>query len=239
MIQRRQERRIRKPWSISVTTEISRDSQPDAGPDPLGPDPLDPALLQAIRLSATRMAAAEESFVRLLHEDIRHLLRQLPDHGWGCCERIARTVLWLALSDQSAEQAIEASQWLGETNQADGFPQSEYVSIGHALVRVAREISGGNWTTTTGSAWIRFFLWLQPHLQAGARQQAADEEVARRQAAADHEAARRTAFDQATGRGTADPDVSAIANLLADEDEDEAAPGYDQIMLGMTTRRDE
>src|SRR6185312_5689259 len=59
--------------------------------------------------------------------------------------------------------------WLGEKNQADGFPPSEYVSIGHALVWIAREMSGTRWSTTTGSAWIRFFMWLQPLLQAGAR----------------------------------------------------------------------
>jgi hypothetical protein len=124
------------------------------------------------------MAAAEEAFVRLLHEDIAGIVRQLPGEGWPLCERTARAILWLTLSDPPPEAVTQSLRWLGEANQTDGFPQSEYVSIGHALVRIAREISGPQWTTTTGSAWIRFFMWLQPYLQADARRPAAHQETA-------------------------------------------------------------
>lgn len=197
-----------------MTTELTRDPQADAAPEPL-----DPAVLQAIRPSATRMAEADDAFVRLLHEDLGTLVGQLPDGGWPFCERTARTVLRLALSGQSAEVAVQSLRWLGEANQADGFPQSEYVTIGHALVRIAREMSGARWSTTTGSAWIRFFMWLQPHLKAGAR----------RRAAADHEAVRRT---------VADADAFAAAGHLSDEEA--PVPVRDQVMLGMTTlHRDE
>ena len=159
-------------------TELTRETLPDAGPELL-----DPALLQAIRPSASRMASAEEAFVRLLHEEIESLVSQLPEKGWPLCERTARTILWLVLSDPPAETVAHSLRWLSEANQADGFPVSEYVSIGHALVRIAREISGTKWTTTTGSAWIRFFMWLQPHLQGGARRPADRPEAARREAA--------------------------------------------------------
>ncbi len=159
-------------------TELTRETLPDAGPELL-----DPALLQAIRPSASRMASAEEAFVRLLHEEIESLVSQLPDKGWPLCERTARTILWLVLSDPPAETVANSLRWLSEANQADGFPAPEYVSIGHALVRIAREISGTKWTTTTGSAWIRFFMWLQPHLQGGVRRPAARPEAARREAA--------------------------------------------------------
>lgn len=175
-------------------TELVRDTQSDAGPEAL-----DPAVLQAIRPSATRMAAAEDAFVQLLSEEIGTVVRHLPDRGWQLCERIARTVLWLALSDQSAEAAVQSLYWLGEANQADGFPASEYVTVGHALVRIAREMSGMKWTTTTGSAWIRFFMWLQPYLQAGAGQQVVPRQAVR-QEAAHHEAARREATRQEAGR---------------------------------------
>jgi hypothetical protein len=175
-------------------TEPVRDTQSDAGPEAL-----DPAVLQAIRPSATRMAAAEDAFVQLLSEEIGTVVRHLPDRGWQLCERIARTVLWLALSDQSAEAAVQSLYWLGEANQADGFPASEYVTVGHALVRIAREMSGMKWTTTTGSAWIRFFMWLQPYLQAGAGQQVVPRQAVR-QEAAHHEAARREATRQEAGR---------------------------------------
>lgn len=159
-------------------TELTRETLPDAGPELP-----DPALLQAIRPSASRMASAEEAFVRLLHEEIESLVSQLPDKGWPLCERTARTILWLVLSDPAADAVAHALRWLSEANQADGFPAPEYVSIGHALVRIAREISGTKWTTTTGSAWIRFFMWLQPHLQGGgARRAAGRQEAARREA---------------------------------------------------------
>jgi hypothetical protein len=143
-----------------MTTELTKDA---------GRELPDLALLQAIRPSASRMAAGEEAFVRLLHEEIEPLVRRLPDGGWPLCERTARAVLWLTLSDPPADAVIMWMHWLGEKNQADGFPPSEYVRIGHALVWIAREMSGTKWSTTTGSAWIRFFMWLQPLLQAGAR----------------------------------------------------------------------
>jgi hypothetical protein len=207
-----------------MTTEVAvRDAQSDAGLKPL-----DPALLQAIRPSATRMASAEDVVVQLLSEDIADLVRHMPDRGRPLCERTARTVLWLAMSDLSADTAIKYVHWLGEENQADGFPQSDYVTVGHALVRIAREISGMNWTTTTGSAWIRFFMWLQPHLQAGAREQAVRQEAAREEAvrhlaarqeaareeAARQEAARREASDQAARRKAAGADAFVLVGLV-------------------------
>jgi hypothetical protein len=223
-------------------SELVRDTQSDAGPEAL-----DPAVLQAIRPSATRMAAAEDAFVQLLSEELGTLVRHLPDRGWQLCERIARTVLWLALSDQSAEAAVQSLYWLGEANQADGFPASEYVTVGHALVRIAREMSGIKWTTTTGSAWIRFFMWLQPYLQAGAgqqvvprqvvhqeaaRQEAARQQAVHQQATDDHEAAHRAAFDQAIRPTVTDIDAIALASLLSDEGEPDHA--RDQAVPGMT-----
>jgi len=216
-----------------MTTGMVSGTQPDGGPPPL-----DPALLQVIRPSASRMASAEGSFIQMLHEDIEGLVRYLPDGGWGFCERTVRTVLWLALTDQPAEAAVEGVYWLGSVNGSEGFPASEYVSIGHSLVRVARDMSGENWSTTTGSSWVRFFMWMQPYLQVAAEHVAAQQDADRRQAAAQHEAERRQAFDQFERRGATDVDVSVVGEMLDDEEEDlDPAPGYGQIMLGMTSNR--
>ena len=218
-----------------MTTEMAGDMQPDGGPRPL-----DPALLRVIRPSAQRMAAAESSFVEMLHEDVADYVRQLPGGGWGFCERTVRTLLWVVLTDQPPGVAIDGLCWLGSVNEAEGFPAWEYVSIGHALVRVAREMSGDRWSTTTGSAWIRFFMWTQPYLRAAAQQVAAQHEAERRHAAARHEAARRQAFDQYERRGSTDFDVSVVGDMLDDEDDDDRgdpAPGYGQIMMGMTSSR--
>lgn len=216
-----------------MTSDMVGDMQPDGGP-PL----LDPALLQVIRPSASRMAAAEGSFIQMLHEDIEGLVRHLPDGGWGFCERTVRTVLWLVLTDQPAEAAVDGVYWLGSANGAEGFPASEYVSIGHSLVRVARDMSGESWSTTTGSSWVRFFMWMQPYLRTAAEHAAAQQEADRRQALAQHEAARRQAFDQFEQRGTTDFDVSVVGDMLDDEDEDRGPDtGYGQIMMGMTSNR--
>jgi hypothetical protein len=217
----------------------------------------DDALLQAVRPSASLMAADEELFVRLLHEDIGSLVGRLPGGGWDFCERTARIVIWLTGPGQPPEAVAEAMQWFVAANQADGFPLSEYVSVGHALVRVAREVSGNRWTSATGSAWIRFFMWMQSHLRAGvqataqATAQAATQAAAAQAAApptvpaqdegtrsraasswALEEAADPEAFDQARDAG-----VAAVTSLLDDEDEAASDSGYDQIMLGMTVPR--
>ncbi|HWG03301.1 MAG TPA: hypothetical protein VG164_15815 [Trebonia sp.] len=225
-----------------MTSELIRDNPADAGQPPL-----DPALLQVIRPSASRLANIEGTFVQLLHEDIEGLVRQLPGTGRPFCERMVRTVLWTVLADQPPNAIFEGLYWLGSTNQAEGFPSSEYVTVAHALVRVVREMSAERWTSTTGSAWIQFFMWMQPYVLAAAQQVAAQQEAARRAAAAQQEAARRRAFDQvsrrpSTQRGAADVDVTAVAGMLDDEDDDEDdGPGYGQIMMGMTlnNRRDD
>lgn len=223
-----------------MSTEMVRDTA-DAGPPPL-----DPGLLQVVRPSASRLAAAEGSFVQLLHEDIQNLVQQLPGDGWGFCERMVRTVLWVILADQPPNAVAEGLYWLGSTNQDEGFPATEYVSVGHSIVRVVRDMSNEKWSSTMGSAWIRFFMWMQPYLQSAAQQVAAQQEAQRRQAAAQQEAARRQAFDQVArhggpqrrgGGGPADVDVSAVADLLDDEDDEEDAPGYGSIMNSMTFNR--
>lgn len=218
-----------------MTTEVIHDNPADAGQPPV-----DPAMLQFLRVSAGRIAAVEGTSVRYLHEDIAGIVRHMPGNGRPFCERMIRTVLWTVLADQPPNAIVDGLHWLGSTNQAEGFPASEYVSVAHAMIRVVREISGPNWETTTGSAWVQFFMWMQPYLLASARQVAERQEAARRAEAAQQDAARRRAFDQVSRRavnrrGAADVDVTAVAGLLGQEDEDDdEGPGYGQIMLGMT-----
>jgi len=89
--------------------------------------------------AATRMAAAEDAFIQLLNEDIATLVRHLPDRGWQLCERIARTVLWLALSDQPADAAIQSLQHTGRRLLLDALDidrADRARDIGPALRRV-------------------------------------------------------------------------------------------------------
>ncbi|HEV3382173.1 MAG TPA: hypothetical protein VG142_14510 [Trebonia sp.] len=209
-------------------------------PAEAGQPPIDPAMLQLMRASAGRIAAVEGTSVKRLHDDISAIVWHMPGNGRPFSERMVRTVLWTVLADQPPDAIMEGLYWLGSTNQAEGFPASEYVTVAHAMIRVVREMSGPKWETTTGSAWVQFFMWMQPYLLAAARQVAERQDAARRAAAAQQDAARRRAFEQvsrrsATQRGAADVDVTAVAGLLGQEDEeDDDGPGYGQIMLGMT-----
>lgn len=73
-------------------------------------------------------------------------------------------------------------RWVGATNQLEGFPEAQYVSVAHALIRAVHVLSEGDWSASLGSAWIGYFLWMKPHLILGA-QQAAQQQAAERAAA--------------------------------------------------------
>ena len=57
------------------------------------------------------------------------------------------------------------------------------MGVAHALIRTVHDLNANDWSTTLGSAWISYFLWIQPHLLAGARDAAARETTAREAAA--------------------------------------------------------
>jgi len=98
--------------------------------------------------------------------------------------------------------------------------------------------------------WIGYFMWIKPHLLAGAQQAAAQyaaaQQEAERQAAADRAFAEREAVRVAElsrdSRGhhtnvVSDVNIEQVASLLDEDDED---TGYGQLMVSMTRnqRRD-
>jgi hypothetical protein len=137
--------------------------------------PPDPALMRTIRASASRLMLLEGTFISRLHEDVAALIPGLAADGRVFCERMVRSVLWAVITDQPPQAVADAFRWVGAANWAEGFPEDQYVSIAHALVRTVRELSGDSWSASTSSAWITYFLWIQPHLLAGARQAAAQQ----------------------------------------------------------------
>jgi hemoglobin-like flavoprotein len=146
---------------------------PDKAPPP------DPALMHAIHTSASRLIRLEGTFVRQLYADITSLIPEFEtERGWVFCERLVRSVLWAAVTDQPLNVIVDTLRWVGATNRMEGFPESEYASVVHALVRTVRDLSGDNWSASMGSAWITYFLWLQPFLMAGAQQAAARQQAA-------------------------------------------------------------
>jgi hypothetical protein len=210
----------------------------------------------AIRQSAARLSRDRDTFVRQLHYDITGLIPELADTAqapdmWAFCERMAQSLLWVALTDQPLGVVADALRRVGAQNWADGFPDTQYPTIAHALVQTVHYLSGSDWSASTGSVWIGYFMWIKPHLLAGAQQAAVQyataQQEAERQAAADREFAEREAARvealsrDSRGQHTnvvSDVNIEQVASLL-DEDDDSDV-GYGQLMVSMTRnqRRD-
>jgi hypothetical protein len=170
-----------------------------------------------VRQSADRLARHEDAFIRQLRYDVTRLI---PDSAlppaldtWLFCERMVRLLLWAALTDESPHVVADSIRQVGAQNWYDGFPDAQYGNVAHALVQTVHYLSGHDWSASTGSAWISYFMWIKPHLLTGAQR-----------AAAQHSAAQRAA--------------ESVANLLDDDDDEDV--GYVQIMASMTrtSRRD-
>jgi hypothetical protein len=193
---------------------------------PIGPPPLDPGLLRVIRASAGRLIDLEDAFVRQLQYELATLI---PDSaslraasGWVFCERMARTLLWAALTDQPPDVVAATLRELGARNWLDGFSETQYVSVAHALVRAVRDLSAEDWSASMSSAWISYFTWIKPLLILGARQTAA------RQTAARQTAARQTAEQDSRGgyppAPAGDVELEAAAEEFEDEDDEDVGP---------------
>jgi hypothetical protein len=212
---------------------------------------LDPGAVAVIRQSAALLSRDRDAFTRQLHLDVTGLIPDtvLPAgfDMWEFCDRMGQALLWVALTDQPARAVIDALRQLGAYNWLDGFPDAQYASVAHALIQTVHYLSANIWSTSTGSAWISFFMWTQPHLLAGAREAAASEaasqeasarEAAAERAAAEQEAARVAALSHGQTKAVGDVNIEKVASLL--DDDDDEAPGLGQLMVNMTRspRRD-
>jgi hypothetical protein len=214
---------------------------------PSGPwqQALGPGVLPAIRQSADQLAYQQEAFTRQLRSDVAGLI---PDGAVpatfdlrGFCARMVQTMLWTALTDQPLPVVVETLHQVGARNWLDGLPDQEYGSFAHALVQAVHYLTHIEWSTSTGSAWISFFMWMKPHLLAGAAQAAAQDaatreaaarEAAAQRAAAEREAARVAALSRRHSHVVGDVNIERVASLLDEDDEEDG--GYGQIMVSMT-----
>ena len=191
--------------------------------------PPDPRVLGVIRPTAARLTRQEDEFAEQLHYEVSSLIPDLPsdlsEDDWSFCRRTVQALLWAALTDEPAHVVAGALRRLGAVNELAGFPQTQYLSLAHALLRAVRELADDEWSTTLGSAWISYFQWIQEHLVTGAQQ------------------APRPAPPPGPPGGLPRPedgeaDLESVAGRLDDEDDED--PGYGQIMVSMTrpVRRD-
>ncbi len=204
-------------------------------------------VLPAIHQSAALLARDQNTFIRQFHYDVTSLI---PDSAVppgfdmrAFCDRMAQALLWVALTERQPRLVVDTLRQLGAQNWYEGFPDSQYATVAHALIQTVHYLSANIWSTSTGSAWISFFLWVQPHLQAGAQDAAArdaaardatEQQAAAQRAAAEQEAARVAALPRGHGQAVGDVNIERVASLLDDDEEDDV--GLGQIMLGMTRK---
>lgn len=235
----------------------------DANPGaPSSAAPFDAEALRVIRSSAVRLARLEAEFARRLHHDIvalsPNVAVSMTEAGRPFCARMARALIWVALSDQPPSVMADVLRQVGSDNYHEGLRDAEYVSVAHALLRAIRDLTENEWVTSMGSAWISCFMWMQPHLLAGARQAAEPAPIAPAEEPplpmpeAAPEAPPEVSPEVAPAWQPSQNGVSSASHDLpshdlpspaaasgdADDDDDEV--GYGQIMVSMTLspRRD-
>jgi hypothetical protein len=239
-----QQQQMRQPQRMQHPQQPQQQQQQQQG--------LDPGAWPLIRQSAARLSRNQDAVIRQLHYDMTGLIPEsaVPSglDTWAFCERMVKSLFWVALTDQPPHVIVDALRQVGALNWYEGFPDAQYASVAHALVQTVHYLSGNDWSASTGSAWISYFMWVRPHFLAGAQQaaaqQAAAEQEAAKQAAAqralaEQEAARVEALSRDTRGGhskvVGDVNIEKVASLL-DEDDDEDV-GYGSIMLSMTRQR--
>jgi hypothetical protein len=212
------------------------------------PQAFAPGVLAAIHQSAALLARDQNTFIGQFHYDVASLI---PDSALppgfdlrAFCDRMAQALLWVALTERQPRLVADTLRQLGGQNWYEGFPDSQYASVAHALIQTVHYLTANIWSTSTGSAWVSFFMWVQPHLLAGAQDAAAREAAAReaaaqqaaaQRAAAEREAARVAALSRGHTQVVGDVNIERVASLLDDDDEDDDV-GLGQIMLGMTRK---
>jgi hypothetical protein len=141
---------------------------------PIASPRLDPGLLRVIRASADRLIQLEDAFIRQLQYELATLIpdsaRLRGPDGRVFCERMARTLLWVPVTGQPPDVIADTLRELGARNWLDGFPETQYVSVAHALVRAVRDLCADDWSASMSSAWISYFMWVKPHMMLGAQQ---------------------------------------------------------------------
>lgn len=196
--------------------------------------PPDPGVLRVIRPTAARLTRQEDVFAEQLHYEVSSLIPDLPgdlsEDDWSFCQRTVQALLWAALTDEPAHVVAGALRRLGAVNELAGFPETQYLSLAHALLRAVRELADDEWSTTLGSAWITYFQWIQGHLVTGAQQ-------APRPTPRSAPPPRRPGPPPG---GVAQPEgdeaeLESVDGLLDDEDDEDT--GFGQIMVSMTRPR--
>ena len=241
--------RVQYPQDQYVQPPAAQAPRPQAEQQALHPLGIDPAIWPVIRQSAAWLARNQNAFIQQLHYDITTAISDPAGARaadlWVFCERMVQSLLWVALTDQPLGVVADTLRKVGAQNWVEGFPDTLYGNVARALVQTVHYLSAHDRSASVGSAWISYFMWIKPHLLAGAQQaaaqhaaaqQAAERQAAAQRAAAEREAARVKELSRDSHGGhtqvVGDVNLESVASLLDGEDDENV--GYGQIMISMT-----
>jgi hypothetical protein len=91
---------------------------------------------------------------------------------WVFTERMVRSLLWVALTDQSLGVVADTLRRVGAQNWVEGCSDTLYGDVAHAIAQTVHLLCADEGSASTASAWITYFMWVRPHLLAGAQQAA-------------------------------------------------------------------
>ncbi len=151
---------------------------PEAGPATLGgpatpaPRPA-PETARLVQFSCQRLLVVEPDFAAAFHSSLCELapelaLSDLPA-GRQLSGAVAHCVLWAALTRDPADKVEHTVRGFAADHHGRGYPDGAYGCLCHALLRSARAVLFPSWSSQLSSGWVSYSMWLQPHLQAGAR----------------------------------------------------------------------
>jgi hypothetical protein len=129
-----------------------------------------------VQFCCQRLLAVEPEFAEVFHRELCALTPSMllaPTCSPALSAEVAHCVLWAALTQDPADVVEAAVRDFAAGHRGRGFPDDAYPSIGHALLRSVRATLPAGWSSELSSGLVSYALWLQPHLQAGARSAAA------------------------------------------------------------------
>jgi len=116
----------------------------------------DQGIWPVIRQSAACLSRNEDAFIQELHYNITRLISDragaLDPDMWMFCERMVRSLLWVALTDQPLGEVADTLRKVGAQNWVEGFPHTLYGNVVHAIVQTVHYLCARDWSASMGSA---------------------------------------------------------------------------------------
>lgn len=133
----------------------------------------EPRTARLVQFCCQRLVGVEGEFAIAFRDELRRLTPGVPllstRSGDDFAYALAHCVLWAALTRDPVDVVEETVRAFAADQQGRGFADIAYAALGHALLRAARVTFPAGWNAELSSGLVSYALWLQPHLELGAR----------------------------------------------------------------------